>query len=46
VLGFSLVTNLAAGVSATPLNHLEVLEAGNAAAATMADLFRDVLPCL
>jgi purine-nucleoside phosphorylase len=46
VIGFSLVTNLAAGVSPTPLNHLEVLEAGQKAAAGMADLFRDILPCL
>ena len=28
VLGISLVTNLAAGISTTPLNHEEVLEAG------------------
>ncbi|GAA1434853.1 purine-nucleoside phosphorylase [Microlunatus lacustris] len=28
VLGISLVTNLAAGISATPLHHAEVLEAG------------------
>ena len=32
VLGISLVTNPAAGISATPLNHEEVLEAGRAAA--------------
>jgi purine-nucleoside phosphorylase len=32
VLGISLVTNLAAGISATPLDHAEVLEAGRAAA--------------
>jgi purine-nucleoside phosphorylase len=32
VLGISLVTNLAAGISATPLHHEEVLEAGRAAA--------------
>jgi purine-nucleoside phosphorylase len=46
VLGFSLITNLAAGVSPTPLSHLEVLEAGQAAASTMAQLFTDVVPCL
>ena len=33
VLGISLVTNLAAGISGEPLNHEEVLEAGRAAAA-------------
>ena len=32
VLGISLVTNLAAGISDTPLSHAEVLEAGQAAA--------------
>ena len=32
VLGISLVTNPAAGISKTPLNHEEVLEAGRAAA--------------
>jgi purine-nucleoside phosphorylase len=32
VLGISLVTNLAAGISPTPLSHQEVLEAGRAAA--------------
>jgi purine-nucleoside phosphorylase len=32
VLGISLVTNLAAGISPTPLQHAEVLEAGRAAA--------------
>ena len=31
VLGISLVTNLAAGISAEPLDHAEVLEAGRAA---------------
>ena len=33
VLGISLVTNLAAGISGEPLNHEEVLEAGRTAAA-------------
>ena len=32
MLGISLVTNPAAGISPTPLNHDEVLEAGRAAA--------------
>jgi len=30
VLGMSLITNLAAGVQATPLSHEEVLQAGKA----------------
>ena len=32
VLGISLVTNLAAGISDQPLSHAEVMEAGQAAA--------------
>ena len=35
VLGISLVTNLAAGISDQPLDHAEVLEAGRAAASRM-----------
>ncbi|HEX6875719.1 MAG TPA: purine-nucleoside phosphorylase [Nocardioidaceae bacterium] len=38
VLGISLVTNLAAGITGEPLNHEEVLAAGNAAASRMGDL--------
>ncbi|MCW2749979.1 MAG: purine nucleoside phosphorylase, partial [Aeromicrobium sp.] len=44
VLGISLVTNLAAGISGEPLNHEEVLEAGKAAASRMGTLLGDVLP--
>lgn len=44
VLGISLVTNLAAGISGEPLNHEEVLEAGRAAAARMGDLLGRVVP--
>ena len=44
VLGISLVTNLAAGISGEPLNHEEVLEAGQAAAARMGALLGAVLP--
>ena len=40
VLGISLVTNLAAGVSPTPLDHAEVLAAGAAAAPLLAELLR------
>jgi purine-nucleoside phosphorylase len=43
VLGISLVTNLAAGMTGQPLNHEEVLEAGNAAATRMGSLLADVL---
>ena len=43
VLGISLVTNHAAGVSPTPLNHLEVLEAGTAAAPGLGRLLRSLI---
>lgn len=44
VLGISLVTNLAAGMSGEPLNHAEVLEAGRAAASRMGDLLSRIVP--
>lgn len=44
VLGLSLVTNLAAGISGEPLNHEEVLAAGTAAASRMGALLADVIP--
>jgi purine-nucleoside phosphorylase len=43
VLGISLVTNLAAGMTGEPLNHAEVLEAGRAAATTMGTLLAQVV---
>jgi purine-nucleoside phosphorylase len=43
VLGISLVTNMAAGVSPTPLDHDEVLAAGAAAAPYLAQLLAGVL---
>jgi purine-nucleoside phosphorylase len=43
VLGISLVTNLAAGLSGEPLNHAEVLEAGRAAASRMGGLLSRVV---
>jgi purine-nucleoside phosphorylase len=42
VLGISLVTNLAAGVTGQPLDHLEVIAAGRAAAQRMGDLLADL----
>jgi purine-nucleoside phosphorylase len=42
VLGISLVTNLAAGISADPLDHTEVLEAGQAASARIGALLAEV----
>jgi purine-nucleoside phosphorylase len=46
VLGISLVTNLAAGISDQPLNHEEVLEAGRAAASRMGGLLSRLVPQL
>jgi purine-nucleoside phosphorylase len=43
VLGISLVTNLAAGMTGDPLSHAEVLEAGRDAASRMGDLLSRVL---
>ncbi|QCX28266.1 purine-nucleoside phosphorylase [Nocardioides jishulii] len=44
VLGISLVTNLAAGISGSPLNHEEVLEAGRSAATRMGGLLGQIVP--
>jgi purine-nucleoside phosphorylase len=46
VLGLSLVSNLAAGVSPGPLNHLEVLEAGQNAADSLGALLGRLLAVL
>ncbi len=46
VLGISLVTNLAAGISDAPLDHEEVLVAGRAAADRMGDLLGRIVPRL
>ena len=46
VMGLSLVSNLAAGVSSGPLNHNEVLEAGQDAAASLGRLLTRVIPVL
>ncbi|ANY07517.1 purine-nucleoside phosphorylase [Pseudonocardia sp. HH130630-07] len=43
VVGISLVTNLAAGLSGQPLDHQEVLDAGQAAATRMGSLLRDLV---
>lgn len=44
ILGLSLVTNAAAGMTGEPLNHEEVLEAGKAAANRMGDLLGQIIP--
>ncbi len=46
VLGISLVTNLAAGISPTPLHHLEVLEAGREAAPRLRSLLAGIAAAL
>lgn len=46
VLGLSLVTNLAAGVSKGPLNHQEVLDAGQDAASSLGSLLAKLVPVL
>ncbi|MET2714835.1 purine-nucleoside phosphorylase [Streptomyces harbinensis] len=43
VLGISLVTNLAAGITGEPLNHEEVLQAGRDSAVRMGTLLSQVL---
>jgi purine-nucleoside phosphorylase len=43
VLGISLVTNLAAGMTGEPLNHEEVLAAGRSSAARMGTLLAQVM---
>lgn len=44
VLGISLVTNAAAGITGEPLNHAEVLATGQSAAARMGALLAQILP--
>ena len=46
VLGFSLITNPAAGISPTPLNHEEVIAAGKAAEPELAALLARVVPAV
>ena len=43
VFGISLVTNLGAGISETPLSHAEVVEAGQAAGPRIARLLADIV---
>jgi purine-nucleoside phosphorylase len=46
VLGLGLVSNFAAGVTGEPLNHLEVLAAGQDSAAALGDLLARLVPVL
>ena len=43
ILGFSLITNMAAGIQTTPLNHQEVIEAGKAAEPVISALLARVI---
>jgi purine-nucleoside phosphorylase len=43
VLGFSLMTNLAAGIQDHPLSHLEVLEAGREAESRISALLAEIV---
>jgi purine-nucleoside phosphorylase len=46
ILGFSLITNLAAGISPEPLSHQEVLQAGRDAEPVISDLLARVVAAL
>jgi purine-nucleoside phosphorylase len=46
VLGISCVTNMAAGIQATPLSHEEVMETGRAVEVRLAGLLNRVVPML
>jgi len=46
VLGISCVTNLAAGISQTPLSHEEVFEAGGKAQHRLAGLLTRIVPLM
>ena len=43
ILGFSLITNMAAGIQTTPLSHEEVMEAGHAAGPVISSLLARVI---
>jgi purine-nucleoside phosphorylase len=46
ILGFSLITNLAAGIQKTPLSHAEVIEAGKQAEPVISALLARVIEAL
>ena len=46
ILGFSLITNMAAGIQTTPLSHREVIEAGQAAEPVISALLARVIGAL
>jgi purine-nucleoside phosphorylase len=46
ILGFSLITNLAAGISDSPLSHEEVIQAGKEAESVIGDMLAKVVVAL
>jgi len=46
VLGFSLVTNLAAGISPEPLSHQEVIAAGKQAEPVISAMLAEIVAAL
>ncbi|WP_404443468.1 purine-nucleoside phosphorylase [Microbacterium marinum] len=46
ILGFSLITNMAAGIQTTPLSHQEVIDAGREAEPVISDLLSRVIGAL
>jgi purine-nucleoside phosphorylase len=46
ILGLSLITNLAAGISSQPLSHAEVLEAGKTAEPVISALLAKIVAAL
>jgi len=46
ILGFSLITNMAAGIQTTPLSHQEVIEAGRQAEPVISSLLARVIGAL
>ena len=43
ILGLSMITNMAAGMSAKPLSHQEVIETSNAASAKFSTLVKAII---
>jgi purine-nucleoside phosphorylase len=46
ILGLSLITNLAAGISSQPLSHQEVIDSGDAAEPVISKLLADIIQAL
>ena len=46
ILGFSLITNMAAGIQTTPLSHQEVIDAGREAEPVISSLLAQVVDAI